>query len=588
MLVWSNGPKRRRRRRRLEQLGASTIGLPGLGHLTKWCTTLFIILESTNVGGGLLITASTTTLPSSSSRSSSSLSAVSSSSVDQNDTGSFSITPTSSTPTAGQGNISRSNGGGLEETSSSSSISGSRQTSVAPTWATTLEPGSSLNPESVKAGGTMASAVSSSLLAHPLLPHFEALVQQLEPQHGGLGGSDDTDNGHHPSSPTAASIPTGADDPLFLLGGFRFPAHLNPPEDLLSPLMAAPASSSSLGERTSPLVVAPQQPKSSLVNLNLVSSSSSLSGSISGSKLKSASLSVGNTSGGGKTVGPKKSLGSGSAGPLESEPASAVNRIDSPGAGGGDFREFGEGNFSKMYFETENLTTISAQVGSITVLPCVVRNIGEGVVSWIRRKDYHLLTIGVTTYSSDERFNIIRSEDSEEWPLQIKYVQLRDAGPYECQVSTHPPTSIFVQLDVVEAKAEIFGPSEKYLKPGSTLRLTCRVVQSNEPPLYIFWYHNNRMINYDVHRGVNVSTESDNRFSELVITHTNTLNSGNYSCVSNNAVAASTLVHILNGENPAAMQHGDHGRGVLLEPVHIQLLLTALTYQVINSLLCAH
>lgn len=34
-------------------------------------------------------------------------------------------------------------------------------------------------------------------------------------------------------------------------------------------------------------------------------------------------------------------------------------------------------------------------------------------VSWIRRKDYHLLTIGVTTYSSDERFNIIRSEDSE-------------------------------------------------------------------------------------------------------------------------------------------------------------------------------
>lgn len=208
-------------------------------------------------------------------------------------------------------------------------------------------------------------------------------------------------------------------------------------------------------------------------------------------------------------------------------------------------------------------------------------------VSWIRRKDYHLLTIGVTTYSSDERFNIIRSEDSEEWPLQIKYVQLRDAGLYECQVSTHPPTSIFVQLDVVEAKAEIFGPSEKYLKPGSTLRLTCRVVKSNEPPLYIFWYHNNRMINYDVHRGVNVSTEADNRYSELVITHTNTLNSGNYSCVSNNAVAASTLVHILNGENPAAMQHGDHGNGVLVAVQYRLLLGTIVTYQVINRLLCA-
>jgi hypothetical protein len=60
---------------------------------------------------------------------------------------------------------------------------------------------------------------------------------------------------------------------------------------------------------------------------------------------------------------------------------------------------------------------------------------------------------------------------------------------------------------LAEARAEISGPSEKYLKPGSVLRLTCRVVENIENPLYIFWYHNNRMINYDSHRGVNVSTE---------------------------------------------------------------------------------
>lgn len=39
--------------------------------------------------------------------------------------------------------------------------------------------------------------------------------------------------------------------------------------------------------------------------------------------------------------------------------------------------------------------------------------------------------------------------EKKDWPLKIKYVQLRDAGNYECQISTHPPISIFIQLNVV-------------------------------------------------------------------------------------------------------------------------------------------
>lgn len=66
---------------------------------------------------------------------------------------------------------------------------------------------------------------------------------------------------------------------------------------------------------------------------------------------------------------------------------------------------------------------------------------------------------------------------------------------------------IFFPFSIVEARAEIPGDSEKFLKPGSTLRLSCRVLQSMDTPLYLFWYHNNRMINYDLHRGVNVSTD---------------------------------------------------------------------------------
>ncbi|KAL4709520.1 hypothetical protein ACJJTC_007251 [Scirpophaga incertulas] len=208
----------------------------------------------------------------------------------------------------------------------------------------------------------------------------------------------------------------------------------------------------------------------------------------------------------------------------------------------------------EKHFGTENNTVVTSQTGSTALLPCVIRNIGDGIVSWIRRKDYHLLTVGLTTYSSDQRFQAIHLQHSEDWTLKVRFVQKRDAGIYECQVSSHPPTSIFLRLDVVEARAQISGPTEKYLKPGSTLRLQCSVVQTTEAPAFVFWYHNSRMINYDAERGVNVTTNPAERLSDLLIPAASVTHAGNYTCVPNNAVPASIYVHIFNGENPAAMQ----------------------------------
>lgn len=147
-------------------------------------------------------------------------------------------------------------------------------------------------------------------------------------------------------------------------------------------------------------------------------------------------------------------------------------------------------------------------------------------------------------------------------------MQLRDAGSYECAVSSHPSVSLFMQLDVTESKAEIAGPTEKYLKPGSILKLTCKVVENIENPIFLFWYHNTRMINYDSHLGINVTIDlggtsiscfsgfnwlllhnsSDNKFSELLIVQTTAAHSGNFTCVPSNAAPASTFVHIFNGE----------------------------------------
>uniref|UniRef100_A0A182U371 Ig-like domain-containing protein n=1 Tax=Anopheles melas TaxID=34690 RepID=A0A182U371_9DIPT len=54
------------------------------------------------------------------------------------------------------------------------------------------------------------------------------------------------------------------------------------------------------------------------------------------------------------------------------------------------------------------------------------------------------------TFIADERFQSFYVESSGVWTLQIKYVQARDAGIYECQVSTEPKISARVHLHVVD------------------------------------------------------------------------------------------------------------------------------------------
>lgn len=70
-------------------------------------------------------------------------------------------------------------------------------------------------------------------------------------------------------------------------------------------------------------------------------------------------------------------------------------------------------------------------------------------VSWVRHRDIHLLTVGVETYTSDQRFVASHFPRTEDWTLQVKYPQRRDSGTYECQVSTTPPIGHSMHLSVV-------------------------------------------------------------------------------------------------------------------------------------------
>lgn len=117
-------------------------------------------------------------------------------------------------------------------------------------------------------------------------------------------------------------------------------------------------------------------------------------------------------------------------------------------------------------------------------------------VSWVRVRDDHILTVDQITFIADERFHAyhatenngqssISSQSSNQrrqmvgittqtssyaqklaanndstnapWTLQIKYVQARDAGLYECQISAEPKISARVYLHIVGKFFSNFG-----------------------------------------------------------------------------------------------------------------------------------
>lgn len=209
-------------------------------------------------------------------------------------------------------------------------------------------------------------------------------------------------------------------------------------------------------------------------------------------------------------------------------------------------------------FISENNTALVAHRGSTTTLRCqVFKDSQYGVITWARlaegNRPYTVLTIGDTTYINDDRYSIEKPIRHDNWNLRLRNVDLDDGGMYECQATTHPPQSIFVRLRVVAAYAEIVGTKDKVFNSGSRLQLICVLKLATSKPDYIFWYHNNRMINFDTDRGVSVHEEESG--STLTMTDVSVADSGNYSCQPRDMRSAAVAVTILSERQaPDALQ----------------------------------
>ncbi|CAG9859687.1 unnamed protein product [Phyllotreta striolata] len=207
------------------------------------------------------------------------------------------------------------------------------------------------------------------------------------------------------------------------------------------------------------------------------------------------------------------------------------------------------------------IPVVKAQTRSRAKLHCNISEINEPenlTLTWTKKTDnneYVNLTSlqleeltnneTITVKEDDKRYLAIRK--GSDWCLHIRYTLNSDGGSYQCQICHgFPPTKCStsnVVLKLIEAHAKIIGGPTKFIPSDKELplRLSCVLVNSIEAPSYIFWYHEDRMINYDLEDGATVREGPQG--SELIFPKPNKTHVGNYSCVPSNAQLDSVMVY---------------------------------------------
>ncbi|KAK7012933.1 hypothetical protein SK128_014502 [Halocaridina rubra] len=263
-------------------------------------------------------------------------------------------------------------------------------------------------------------------------------------------------------------------------------------------------------------------------------------------------------------------------------------------------------------FLANTSTSVRAVAGGTAMLSCGVRNIHNYTVSWVRGSDIRLLTANLVAYTTEPRFAASHKEGDSQWLLKIHYARLSDSGIYLCQVSTTPPITLPINLTVyvssvtglttrqgedllvrrsktdigsrdinirgphlynqlprelknAEATARVLPGHEVHVQTGSRLEIICEV-EGCPPPAVLTWSRGSHTLltttsNAFQDLSIDNDTNSTSVVSRLTLERrlATPADSGTYSCTSACTKAVNVTVHVLRGEELAAMQHHNGG-----------------------------
>ena len=202
---------------------------------------------------------------------------------------------------------------------------------------------------------------------------------------------------------------------------------------------------------------------------------------------------------------------------------------------------------SQPYFVNTNQLEVNATSGETAYLRCRVRDLGSNTVVWLRERDLHILTYDVFTYTSEDQFESLHSNDSDEWVLKIRHSQAKDSGTYACQVSSEPYISQDYHLNIIIPKTKLLGDSEQFFYTGGIISLTCIIMESDDNDMMdLFWFREEEILSNAINDDVTIVTDKETGTSRLIITRAQAQDSGNYTCALSGTDKATVVVHVLS------------------------------------------
>ncbi|XP_073823706.1 dpr-interacting protein kappa isoform X2 [Musca autumnalis] len=134
----------------------------------------------------------------------------------------------------------------------------------------------------------------------------------------------------------------------------------------------------------------------------------------------------------------------------------------------------------------EPVANVTVSLGRDALLACVVENLKNYKVAWVRVDTQTILSIHHNVIIQNNRISLTYN-DHRSWYLHIKEVDESDRGWYMCQVNTDPMRSRKGYLQVVVPPMIVEGMTshDVVAREGLNVTLTCKARGYPEP--YVMW-----------------------------------------------------------------------------------------------------